>query len=270
MLYTSVEKVKQHLISIFPVEERVLDQAVVMKGSDFITFIGGAVEEPTLKVKSVQSNALKKVNVTLGVTKTVLPDDLLISGTVVVAGNSSLGTIYTENIDYIIDYAAGVLTRKSGGALVSGQAVLIWYGYYITYTSDSDYIVDATAGRIRRTANGDIAEGETVFLDYTPIIQGHNDLVIQNAVDEANNLIEKTIDPSQQFGIEPLLQIAATYRAVEIVSRASAARELSSQRGEYNVSLAWIRLADEYARRSDELIKAFRPPLIGPSAPAVS
>jgi len=270
MLYTSVEKVRQHLLSVFPVYERIFDQLVVLTDIEFATFFGGAVDETSFKVKSRHTNELKRVNVTLGVSSTSLPDSLLVRDSVVVGSDSSLGTIYVENVDYIIDYSAGILTIKSGGALSPGQNVTVWYGYFVTYNASSDYVVNSSDGSLRRTANSDIASGETVYLDYAPIIQSYNDVIIQNAVDEANGLIEKTIDPEQQFGIEPLLQIAATYRAVEIVSRASAARELSSQRGEYNVALSWIKLADEYARRSDELLKSFRPPLSGPSAPAIS
>ncbi|HEX2897812.1 MAG TPA: hypothetical protein VHP63_07165 [candidate division Zixibacteria bacterium] len=270
MLYTNVEKVKQHLLSVFPVAERIFDQPVILTDIDYVTFFGGAIDEQKLKVKTRQSNGLKKVFVTLGVTSTTLPDSSLVRNSVVAASDSSLGTVYVENVDYIIDYSAGILTIKSGGALTPGQDVTVWYGVYITYNSGSDYIVNSSDGSLRRTSNSDIASGETVYLDYAPIIQSYNDVIIQNAVDEANGLIEKTIDPEQQFGVEPLLQIAATYRAVEIVSRASAARELSSQRGEYNVALSWIKLADEFARRSDELLKSFRPPVSGPSAPAIS
>lgn len=255
---------------MFPVAERVYDQQVILTDSEFATFFGGAIDDLTLKVKSRQSNELKKVNVILGVSSTTLPDSLLVQDSVVVSSDSSLGTVYVENVDYIIDYSAGVLTIKPGGALTPGQNVTAWYGVYVPYNSGSDYVVNSSNGSLRRTANSDIASGETVYLDYVPIIQSYNDVIIQNAVDEANSIIEKTVDPDQQFGVEPLLQIAATYRAVEIVSRASAARELSSQKGEYNVALSWIKLADEYSRRSDELLKSFRPPLAGPSAPAIS
>mgnify|MGYP001598506400 CR=1 FL=1 len=270
MLYTSVEKVKQHLVSVFPIQERVLDHSTVLTGIDFVTFFGGAIDDATLVVKSVKSNDLKRAAITLGISATALPDSLLIRGTVVVASNSSLGIIFVENQDYIIDYSAGTISIKSGGTLTAGQLVSIWYGNYVRYNNGSDFVASAFDGRIRRTPNSGIASGETVCLDYSPIIDTYNDVMIQNAVDESNSLIEKTIDPYQQFGIEPLIQIAATYRAVETVSRASAARELSSQRGEYNVALAWLKLADEYARRADELIASFRPPVSGPSAPTAS
>ena len=270
MLYTSVEKVKQHLVSVFPIQERVTDHPAVLTGIDFITFFGGAIDDSTFVAKSVQSNELKRAVITLGIAATALPDSLLIRGTVVVASDSSVGTIYVENQDYIIDYSSGSISTKSGGALSAGQLVFVWYGNYVRYDDGSDFVVSAFDGRIRRTPNSGIASGETVYLDYSPIIDTYNDVIIQNAVDESNSLIEKTIDPDQQFGLEPWIQIAANYRAVETVSRASAARELSSQRGAYNVALAWLKLADEYARRADELIASFRPPVSGPSAPTVS
>ncbi|MGH8015124.1 MAG: hypothetical protein ACREBV_02935, partial [Candidatus Zixiibacteriota bacterium] len=270
MLYTSVEKVKQHLISIFPVHEMVLDQPVILTETENVTFFGGAVDEQTFLVKSIQSNDLKSVILTLGPVSTGLPDKLLIRGTVVVASDSSLGTIFIENKDFVIDYPDGRINIKSGGSLSSGQKAVIWYGFYFKYSVSSDFVLDASQGTVRRTANGDIASGETVYLDYSPIIESYHDVMIQNAVDEANLLIEKIIDPEQQFGLEPLLMIAATSRAVEIVSRASAARELSSQRGEHNVALGWLKLAEDYADRADKLILAFRAPFNGPSAPAVS
>jgi hypothetical protein len=206
----------------------------------------------------------------LGEAQTSLPDELIIRGSVVVASDSSLGTIFVENKDYIIDYSAGKISVKSGGNLSPAQEVILWYGNFLKYSAGSDYNLDSSGGKIRRSANSDIASGETVYLDYSPVIQTHNDVVIQNAVDEANSLIEKTVDPNQQFGLEPVLQIAATYRAVEIVSRASSARELSSQRGQYNVALSWLKLADDYGNRADILLQTFRAPFMGPSAPLVS
>jgi len=270
MLYTSVDKVKQHLISVFPVREVVFDQPVILTDTDFVTFFGGSIDESSLAVKSFQQNNLKRISVSLGISSTSLPDELLMRDSVVVASDSSLGTIYTENVDYIVDYARGVITIKTGGALSSGQAVVIWYGLYVKYSASSDYVLNAADGSLRRIASGDIASGETVLLDYAPIIQSYNDVVIQNAVDEANAIIEKTVDPGRQFGVEPVLQTAATYRAVEIVCRASAARELSSRSGQYNVALAWLKLAEEYAAGADDLVQSFRPAFQGPAAPTNS
>ncbi|MCH7689637.1 MAG: hypothetical protein IIA17_01155 [candidate division Zixibacteria bacterium] len=270
MLYTSVEKVKQHLTSVFPVQDRITDQLVVLKSNDFVTFFGGTVSSSDFKVKSKQSNYLIRQSVTLGNPTTSLPDNLILRGSVVAASDSSLGMIYTENIDYIIDYDVGALTIKSGGALSSGQTILIWYTNYISYTKGMDYSLDSERGSLKRIAAGAITSGESVYLDYTPVYQSYTEELLQNAVDEANGLIEKTIDPDRQFGIEPAIQAAATYRALEIISRSSAARELSSLRGHDKVAAAWLKLVESYAGRADTLLKSFRPPFDSASAPVHS
>jgi hypothetical protein len=77
------------------------------------------------------------------------------------------------------------------------------------------------------------------------------------------------VDPDRQFGADPALQAAATYRALEIICRAAAARELSSLRGEDRTAIAWMKLADAHAERSEHLLRLFRPPYAGPSAPAI-
>lgn len=270
MLYTSVEKVKQHLTSVFPVQDRITEQLVVLENTEAVTFFGGTVSSLDFKVKSKQTNDLIRQSVTLGNPATTLPDNLIFRGSVVAASDSSLGIIYTENIDYIIDYEAGTFTIKSGGALSAGQTILIWYANYTSYTKGVDYSLDSEKGSLKRIASGTITAGESVYLDYTPVYQSYTEELLQNAVDESNSLIEKTVDPDRQFGIEPALQAAATYRALEIISRSSAARELSSLRGHDRVAAAWLKLVESYGGRADSLLKSFRPPFNSASAPVHS
>ncbi|MEW5995224.1 MAG: hypothetical protein AB1744_12655 [Candidatus Zixiibacteriota bacterium] len=91
--------------------------------------------------------------------------------------------------------------------------------------------------------------------------------MLNKAVLEANALVERDIDPDRQFGADPVLQSGATYRALEIICRASAARELSRARGEDRTALAWMKLADGYAARADQVLRSFHPPFTGPSTP---
>jgi hypothetical protein len=268
--YTNVELVRHHLVADFPAQERVLDQPVIFDGVDYVTFFNGAIEESSLTVKSPQSNDLTRDTVTLGSGGSSLASTPLVRGTVVVASDSSLGTIYTENVDYVIDYSLAVLTIKSGGALSVGQTVSVWYLSYVIYTEGSDYQADVNNGSIRRLSGGDIAPGETVNLDYSPVYQSFNEEMLNNAVLEANGLIEKEVDPDGQFGADPVLQASATYRALEIICHAAAARELSSLRGEDRTALAWMKLAETYATRSEQLLRLFRPPYTGPTAPVHS
>jgi hypothetical protein len=78
------------------------------------------------------------------------------------------------------------------------------------------------------------------------------------------------VDPDSQFGADPVLQASATYRALEIICHAAAARELSSLRGEDRTAVAWMKLAETYATRSEQLLRLFRPPYTGPTAPVHS
>ncbi|MFQ6008093.1 MAG: hypothetical protein ACE5K8_03990 [Candidatus Zixiibacteriota bacterium] len=270
MSYTNIELVKHHLVSDFPAQERIQDQTVVLEGGDYVTFFNGAVEESSVTIKSIQSNELTRATVTLGSGRTSLASSPLVRSSVVVASDSSLGTIYTENVDYIIDYAEADLIIKSGGSLSAGQTVTVWFLTYFVYAVGSDYQVDADSGRLKRLGSGAIASGETVHLDYSPVYKSFNEEMLNNAVLEANGLIEKEVDPDGQFGADPVLQASATYRALEIICRAAAARELSSLRGEDRTAVAWMKLAEAYAERSDRLLRLFRPPYTGPTAPVHS
>lgn len=270
MSYTNVELVRHYLTAAFPTQERIYDQPVILEDSDYVTFFNGAVEQSSLMAKSLQSNEPTRVTVTLSSGTTSLASSPLVRGSVVVASNSSLGSVYIENVDYIIDYALADLIIKGGGALSTGQTVTVWYQNYFAYTAGSDYQVDADRGRAKRLSGGDIASGETVYLDYSAVYKSFNEEILNNAVLEANGLIEKEVDPDGQFGADPVLQACATYRALEIICRASAARELSSLRGEDRTAVAWMKLAETYAARSDQLLRSFRPPFDGPTAPVHS
>jgi len=270
MSYTNTELIRHHLVSGFPTSEQIVNQAMVLSGDDFLPFFNGAVDETTMKVKSLQSNDLTRTTVTMSSNPVSLTASPLVPGSVVAAADNSMGTLYVENIDYAVDYAAGTITLKSGGALAVGQTVTVWYQAFALYSAGSDYQLQADKGELRRLAGGDIASGETVYLDYLPVLDSYNDDVLHNAVAEANSLVEHEVDPDGQFGADRTLQAAATYRALEIVCRTSAARELSSRRGEDRTALAWMKLAEQYAARSEALLKGFRPPAGGPTAPVHS
>jgi hypothetical protein len=270
MSYTNVEQIRHHLVAAFPTSQQIVDQTLVLDGDEYLPFFNGAVDDTTLRVKSIQSNNLTRSSVTLSGSPTSLTASPLVPGSVVVASDSSMGTLYVENVDYAVDYSAGTLAIKSGGGLGVGQTVCVWYQAFALYRAGSDYQLAADKGEIKRLADGDVADGEMIYLDYAPILDSYNDDVLNNAVAEANSLVEHEVDPDGQFGADRTLQSAATYRALEIVCRTSAARELSSRRGEDRTALAWMKLADQYGASSAELLRVFRPPASGPSAPVHS
>jgi len=270
MSYTNAEQVRHHLVTPFPVADQVLDQPVIIPSSDYYRFYGGAVEADSVRVKSLQSTTPQRTEVNLSGGTASCGVAPMLSGSVLVASDSSLGTVYRENLDYVFDYATGTLSTKTGGALASNQTVIVWYLPFTLYLSGTDYSLAFDRGEIRRLETGSIAVGERVWLDYHPVYVSVADEIITNAVTMANGMVENEVDPNREFEVDPTLSAAATYRALEIVCRAAASRELAVSRSGDRVASVWIKLADGYSERSELLLRSFRPPYDSPRNPVRS
>lgn len=270
MSYTNAEQVRHHLITPFPVADQILDQAVLVPSTDYYRFYGGAVEPDSVRVKSIQNQTPQRIEVTLSAGVASCSTAPVVPGSVVVASDSSLGTVYRENVDYIVDCVSGILTTKSGGSLASDQTVTVWQVPFTLYVSGVDYSIAADSGEIRRLVGGTIAAGEMVWLDYRPVYVCVADEIINNAVAMANGMVENEVDPNREFEVDPTLAAAATYRALDIVCRAAASRELAAFRGGDRVATVWIKLADGYSERSELLVRSFRPPYDSPRNPVRS
>lgn len=270
MSYTNIDLVKHYLEVSYPLQSKVNNQALVLEGNDYLTFYGGEIDEASFIVKSIRSSNLNQQLVTFDSTAVLISSAPLIPGSVVIASDSSLGKVYVENMDYVVDYNEGKVIIKDGGSLTISMTVNVWYQVYYVYIAGSDYKVDASQGSIKRTSTGNIALWETVYLDYIPIYKSYTEEILNNAVVEANSLIEKTVDTDKQFGADLVLQAAATYRAVEIVCRTSAVRELSHLKSNDRTALAWMKLADYFAEQSKTLLESFRPPFNNFSTPKLS
>ncbi|MBD3402794.1 hypothetical protein GF420_07850 [candidate division GN15 bacterium] len=270
MSYTSSQQVRSHLVAHQPVAQAVLNQSLVLSGADWISFYSGPVAADSLVVKGRRSGHVHRTVVTLDETPVSFGTSHLENGSVVVASDSSLGTVYVENRDFVIDYQRGEIVAKPEGDLSAGQLVTIWFAAFHPYTVEQDYRVDAEHGQVRRVPSGAIADNETVVIDYTPVYQSFTEQIVDNAVTEANGVVERLVDPSREFGADPTLSLAATYRALAIICRTAATRSLSLGHGSDRVALAWLRLAEDYADRADTFLADFRPPPTGPKPPTLS
>jgi len=268
--YTNTELIKRFFAVSYPTRGYYVDQKLTFDSDDEIMFYNGAVEGDSFKVKSIQANDPTQKSLILQDQDNEIDNNPLVPGSVTVASDSSQTVIYIENVDYIIDYQNGMLDIKEGGALAVGQSVEIWFIKYVLYEIGEDYQVDFDKGTVRRLAGGNIASKETVYLDYEPVENLISDDMLKQAVIEGNSLIEAEIDPDNQFGADPVLQMAATYRTLEIVCHTAAARELSFRRENNDVALAWLKMADKFANRSEVLLRSFHPPYDGPTSPVKS
>lgn len=270
MSYTSSEQVRHHLITPSALRDQVVNQPVALKSTDVVQFYGGTVEASSVLVKSIKTNDPTRVKVTLTGQSTSFASQPVVPGSVVVASDSSLGIIFSENVDYIIDYTDGDLIIKTGGSLSVEQEVSIWHVPFTLYLSGTDYQLRAERGEIKRLTSSSIADGETVYLDYAPVYLSFTDEIVNNAVVMANGMVESEVDPDGQFEADSTLGAAATYRALEIICRAAASRALAGHQGDDRTALVWIKLAQDYVGKSEQLLRAFHPPYDNPRPPARS
>ena len=120
----------------------------------------------TVRVKGKWIGTPRFESVTLVAQPVALASQQVIPNSVVVASDSSLGTIYTENTDYHVDHVEGTLARIATGMIGSGAAVAVWYYAYRFYVEGVDFTVYYEKGTIRRITSGAIEDGQTVFVDY--------------------------------------------------------------------------------------------------------
>lgn len=270
MSYTTIDQVKAHLLPAFPALDRVSDSPLVMRGTEYARFYAGSVAESSLVVKSLRNGETSRLSVTFTEGEASLAACLPVPGSIVVASDSSLGRVYVENLDFVVDYASGGISVKEGGAIGLNQEAVVWYVPFVIYRVDVDYRLDADEGSIARMSSGNIAEGETVHIDFDPVQAGFDDVVIATAVREANGLVERDVDPGREFGADPVLVSAATYRALSIVCRTAAGRELAGPRGLDRIASGWLKLGEDYAATAARLLEDFHAPLVGPSSPTRS
>lgn len=270
MAYVTLEQLRPYLISNAPSGQQISDLPLRLHGVENVRFHGAAIAPDSLRVKSRRPGLLTRGQFTLAGSPTQISVVPIVFGSILVADNSSLSRIFTENLDYTFDSNNNSLSIKPGGDLIVGTLITVWFEPFQLYTPNDDFSVDCDRAEIRRLASSAIGDGETVFLDFTPLYAPFSDGLLEAAVAEANGLIEREIDPTGQFGADPTLSSAALCRALEIICRAAATRELSSGRDLDRITLAWIKLADDHSARADKLLRSFRPPITSPSLPAIS
>lgn len=217
------------------------------------------------KVKAKEQNTPICEMVSFTSSDTVqLSNQELIPDTVVVASDSSLGEIYTENVDYSIHYDEGKITRIPGGSIPQASSVAVWYFYFRIYIRDTDYQIDYAKGQIRRLSSGDIEDGQWVLADYTVEFALLSDEVIENAIREANDQILQIIDSAYANSTDQSLITAETHLAVSLLCNIKAMEAMtqnvtSGWGGQaHSISLAWAKMSGVYRQQAMELLKRFK------------
>ncbi len=188
----------------------------------------------------------------------------LISDTVVVASDSSLGQIYAENVDYMVGYDEGTITRISDGAIPAGSSAVIWYLCFRIYERDEDYRIDYAKGQLRRLTSGDIQDGQWILVDYTVEFALLSDQVVKNAIREANNQVTTYIDSSYANSTDQSLVTAETYLAVSILCNIEAMEVMTKNAATddggqpHSLSQAWSGMSGTYRQLAYQILEKFK------------
>lgn len=182
-----------------------------------------------------------------------------------VASDSSLGTIYIENFDFIVDYAGGRIKRIDTGTILDGQTVVIWYGHYHIYTEDDDFTVNYASGQLTRRSNGDIADGQQVLVDYTVALGAVSDDLIEQAIAESGEAVLTLVSEAHHESPAPGLVIGATHMAVAQLARMRAASVLADSTINSSIARAasqtWLDIASQYDRSAHTFLARFANPV---------
>jgi hypothetical protein len=263
--FTSPELVRTHLSNVRLGEIAVADVPVTLSGTAAVQLPHAGLVESSVVVKCRRSQALMRESLALGSSWVNLSHTRLVPGSVVIASDTSLSTIYHENIDYLVDHPGGRVRRIDGGAIGNGQTVVIWYDHYHVFTPGDDYTVDAPAGQLARRSGGLIADGQEVLVDYTVALGAVTETVIAQAIGEAGEAVLAFIHEGYQEQPTPAIVIGATHWAVAAVARMRAAATLADAGVTATVARAaaqtWLEVASRYEESGRAYLARFAAPL---------
>ncbi|MBN2227098.1 MAG: hypothetical protein JW763_07005 [candidate division Zixibacteria bacterium] len=258
MSYTNTNLVKRHIRIDDAVAGTYEDYPLVLSGLDWKTLPGRGIRSNSLIIKAVRSVLPTHEEIGFDETAMALSHSRLVRSSVAVASDSSLGTVYVENVDYCIDVGRGVLTRLSDGAIPPDGNVVIWYFYHVPYVEGTDYQVDYNSGRVRRLSGSAIQSDQSVLADFQSALTGEEDEIISAAVAEADAIIDSQIDQALRLGNDQTLQTATTFLAVSLVCRAAAGFVSDGTGSAAQHTTAWLSLAENYRRDYEALMKTLR------------
>ncbi|HSG99156.1 MAG TPA: hypothetical protein VLB27_03845, partial [candidate division Zixibacteria bacterium] len=116
MAFTAPELVRTHLGDLRLGELAMSDVAATLSGTTAQPLPHAALTSDSVVVKARRAVAPVAESRQLSDGWVQLSSTHLIPGTVIAASDTSLGTVYSENIDFIVDHGAGRIRRLTTGA----------------------------------------------------------------------------------------------------------------------------------------------------------
>jgi len=274
MAFTTKEIVKKHILDHHLGSEKVENERASLQGSEWTQLEKRMVLEGSEKIKGKEQIEPTREEISFASADIQnLSHSELMPDTVAAASDSSLGTVYIENIDYHVDYDLGQITRLSSGAIPQGASAAVWYLYYRIYEKGVDFDIDCQRGRIKRRSGGAIESGQWVYVDYTAEYGSLDDEAIVNAISEADSQILDFIDSVHHDSSDKLLVAAETYLAVSIICRIRAMESISPSRGKASTAggpdaMSWTSLSDMYKKEAYNILSKYAGPMNSLNSPS--
>ena len=121
MSFTSIDMIRQHLRESDVPRDTFRDVPVQLTSAAPLALVHSNLKPGTVKVKGKELGTPQFRNLTITPQPVSIGSAEVIPDSVVIASDSSLGKIYSENADYHLDYEYGVLSRGSGSAIPAVQ-----------------------------------------------------------------------------------------------------------------------------------------------------
>lgn len=256
MPFTNIELIRKHLSESTAVREFYRDVPVELSGTSPMALVHSQLKEGSVVIKGKEIGSPKATIVTLDSLPAFLGTQNIIPESVVVASDTSLGFIYTEHVDYHVDYVAGTIERVDSGAIPDNANVAVWFYAYRLYQPSADYAVDHQRGTVRRLSGGNIEDGQTVFIDYETQSSLLDEDQINNAINEANDLLMNLIDTQYRESSEQSLVTAETYLAMSVLCRIKSLQALQQPSGA-TAAKSWQEMGIHYEVDALKLLTRF-------------
>jgi len=262
MPFTTKEIVKQHILDHHIGSTNISGEALQLTGTEFSQLEKRMILQSSETVKAKEHNSPVQEDIAFSGDEAVgLSHSKLMPESVVVASDSSLGYIYTENLDYQIDYDIGSIRRISAGSIPENANVVVWYLYYRIYQRGVDYDIDYQKGAIKRRLSGAIEAGQWIFMDYTAEYGSLDDGAIDNAIAEAGEQVSSFIDETYRDSADRALVTAETYLAVSIICRIRAMESISPSKARSTSAAgeaqSWTAISDMYRKEGYNILSRY-------------
>lgn len=228
-----------------------LPHANLIDGAALVKWI--ASESPTREASIVMNNY----------DETSLAHSQIVPKSLVAALDESLQTIFAEEKDFVVNESDGKIARAPGTVINNSVPIVVWYDYFTPFVEGDDYSLNPAKGTLTRVSGSAIPDGATVLIDYTVAEGGADDLLIDAAILEAEDMIVRCLrEGYTEDSIDYGLHSGATYLALSIVARGMAAYTLTKSRSSDAASRSkeWQALSDNWWKLAWDTLAPFTMP----------